>query len=399
VNLDYPLHLPDFYIGDPATAYRELRRHAPVHWTGANGGFWGITRYEDIKWVGSRPHLFSSARGVLLPDGKPRRADPRPMLITTDPPRHNAMRKLISKGFTPRHINAIEPGVREIVRGVLDQAEAGIELEYAEGFVAKVPIRIIADLLGAPAQDWEQFRLWSDAAVGSADPDITLSPQEAFGTLEKYFQELIELRKQGRTNDLISILMDAEVDGERLSHGELMAFLHLLLVAGNETTRNLIAMGTLALINHPDQLQMLVEDPSLIPTAVEEMLRWISPVTHMTRYATEDVELRGQLIKKDQAVVLLYGAANRDEDVFGDNAEEFDITRKPNPHLAFGTGEHACMGLSLARLEARVFFEELLARFHRIELTSEVLRMRSTMVPGIRTMHVRLGPATERAAL
>jgi cytochrome P450 len=399
VNLDYPLHLPDFYIGDPATAYRELRRHAPVHWTGANGGFWGITRYEDIKWVGSRPHLFSSARGVLLPDGKPRRADPRPMLITTDPPRHNAMRKLISKGFTPRHINAMEPGVREIVRGVLDQAEAGIELEYAEGFVAKVPIRIIADLLGAPAQDWEQFRLWSDAAVGSADPDITLSPQEAFGTLEKYFQELIELRKQGRTNDLISILMDAEVDGERLSHEELMAFLHLLLVAGNETTRNLIAMGTLALINHPDQLQMLVEDPSLIPTAVEEMLRWISPVTHMTRYATEDVELRGQLIKKDQAVVLLYGAANRDEDVFGDNAEEFDITRKPNPHLAFGTGEHACMGLSLARLEARVFFEELLARFHRIELTSEVLRMRSTMVPGIRTMHVRLGPATERAAL
>jgi cytochrome P450 len=399
VNLDYPLHLPAFYIGDPATAYRDLRRHAPVHWTGANGGFWGITRYEDIKWVGSRPHLFSSARGVLLPDGKPRRADPRPMLITTDPPRHNAMRKLISKGFTPRHINAMEPGVREIVRGVLDQAEAGIELEYAEGFVAKVPIRIIADLLGAPAQDWEQFRLWSDAAVGSADPDITLSPQEAFGTLEKYFQELIELRKQGRTNDLISILMDAEVDGERLSHEELMAFLHLLLVAGNETTRNLIAMGTLALINHPDQLQMLVEDPSLIPTAVEEMLRWISPVTHMTRYATEDVELRGQLIKKDQAVVLLYGAANRDEDVFGDNAEEFDITRKPNPHLAFGTGEHACMGLSLARLEARVFFEELLARFHRIELTSEVLRMRSTMVPGIRTMHVRLGPATERAAL
>ena len=399
MNLDYPLHLPDFYIGDPATAYRELRRHAPVHWTGANGGFWGITRYEDIKWVGSRPHLFSSARGVLLPDGKPRRADPRPMLITTDPPRHNAMRKLISKGFTPRHINAMEPGVREIVRGVLDQAEAGIELEYAEGFVAKVPIRIIADLLGAPAQDWEQFRLWSDAAVGSADPDITLSPQEAFGTLEKYFQELIELRKQGRTNDLISILMDAEVDGERLSHEELMAFLHLLLVAGNETTRNLIAMGTLALINHPDQLQMLVEDPSLISTAVEEMLRWISPVTHMTRYATEDVELRGQLIKKDQAVVLLYGAANRDEDVFGDNAEEFDITRKPNPHLAFGTGEHACMGLSLARLESRVFFEELLARFHRIELTSEVLRMRSTMVPGIRTMHVRLGPATERAAL
>lgn len=398
MNLDYPLHLPEFYVGDPAAAYRELRRHSPVHWTDANGGFWGITRYADIKWIGSRPHLFSSAHGVLLPDGRPRKPDPDPMLITTDPPRHNAMRKLISKGFTPRHINAMEPDVRQIVRDVLDSAEAGVELEYAEGLVAKVPVRIIADLLGAPHEDWEQFRQWSDASLGSADPAITLSPAEAFGTLEKYFQGLIDLREQDRASDLISILTDAEVDGESLSREEIMAFLRLLLIAGNETTRNLIAMGTLALINRPDQLQMLVEDRSLIPTAVEEMLRWITPVTHMTRYATEDVELRGRPIEKDQAVVLLYGAANRDEDVFGENAEEFDITRKPNPHLAFGTGQHVCMGLSLARLEARVFFEELLARFHRIELTSDVVRMRSTMVPGIRTMHVRLGPATERTA-
>jgi cytochrome P450 len=396
VETIHPLHLPDFYIGDPAPAYQQLRRDSPVHWTDANGGFWGITRYEDIKFIGSRPHLFSSAQGVLMPDGKPRTVDPRPILITTDPPRHQAMRKLISKGFTPRQVNAMEPDIRAIVCGVLDSAEAGIELEYAEGFVAKVPIRIIADLLGAPAEDWEQFRAWSDASVGSADPDITLTPQDAFGALTTYFQQLIDLRKQNRTNDLISILLNAEVDGERLSPDELMAFLHLLLVAGNETTRNLIAMGTLALINHPEQMRMLVADPSLIPTAIEEMLRYISPVTHMTRWATEDVELRGKTIKKGQAVVLLYGAANRDEDVFGDTAEQFDITRNPNPHLAFGTGEHACMGLSLARLEARVFFEEFLARFDRIELTGEVLRMRSTMVPGIRTMHVRLGAANER---
>jgi cytochrome P450 len=399
VEPNYPLHLPDFYIGDPAPAYRELRHNSPVHWTSANGGFWGITRYEDIKFIGSRPHLFSSAKGVLMPDGKPRTVDPRPMLITTDPPRHQAMRKLISKGFTPKHINAMEPDVRAIVRGVLDSAKAGIELEYAEEFVAKVPIRIIADLLGAPAEDWEQFRAWSDASIGSADPDVELTSQEAFGALTTYFRRLIDLREQDRTDDLISILMDAEVDGESLSHDELMAFLHLLLVAGSDTTRNLIAMGTIALINHPAQLRMLVDDPSLIPTAVEEMLRYVSPVTHMTRWATEDVELRGKTIKKGQAVVLLYGAANRDEDVFGDTAEQFDITRRPNPHLAFGTGEHACLGLSLARLEARVFFEEFLARFDRVELTREVLRMRSTMVPGIRTMHVRLGSANERAAV
>ncbi|MFT7841276.1 cytochrome P450 [Saccharothrix sp. BKS2] len=396
---NYPLHLPDFYIGDPAPAYRDLRQNSPVHWTGANGGFWGITRYEDIKFIGSRPHLFSSAKGVLMPDGKPRTADPRPMLITTDPPRHNALRKLISKGFTPRHVNAMEPDVRAIVRGVLDSAGAGVELEYAEGLVAKVPVRIIADLLGAPAEDWEQFRAWSDASVGSADPGITLTSQEAFGALTTYFRRLIELREQRRANDLLSILMDAEVDGESLSHDELMSFLHLLLVAGNETTRNLIALGTIALINHPEQLRMLVEDPGLIPSAVEEMLRYVSPVTHMTRWATEDVELRGRSIRKGQAVVLLYGAANRDEDVFGDTAEQFDITRRPNPHLAFGTGEHACLGLSLARLEARVFFEEFLARFDRVELTGEVVRMRSTMVPGVRTMRVRLGAATEEAGV
>ncbi|MFC4857644.1 cytochrome P450 [Actinophytocola glycyrrhizae] len=396
---NYPLHLPDFYIGDPAPAYRDLRHNSPVHWTSANGGFWGITRHDDIKFIGSRPQLFSSAKGVLMPDGKPRTVDPRPMLITTDPPRHKAMRQLISKGFTPRHINAMEPDVRAIVRGVLDSAKAGVELEYAEGFVAKVPVRIIADLLGAPAEDWERFRAWSDASVGSADPDVTLTSQEAFGALTAYFRQLIDLREQDRTNDLISILMEAEVDGERLSHDELMAFLHLLLVAGNETTRNLIALGTIALVNHPAQLRTLVEDPSLIPTAVEEMLRYVTPVTHMTRWATEDVELRGRTIRKGQAVVLLYGAANRDEDVFGDTAEQFDITRRPNPHLAFGTGEHACLGLSLARLEARVFFEEFLARFDRVELTGEVLRMRSTMVPGIRTMHVRLGSANERATV
>jgi cytochrome P450 len=398
MDLDYPLHLPDFYLGDPAPAYRELRRNSPVHWTDANGGFWGITRYEDIKWIASRPHLFSSARGVLLPGPNIKTDEVRPMLITTDPPRHRAMRKLISKGFTPRHISAMEPDIRKIVRDALDRAEAGVDLEYAEGIVAPVPIRIIADLLGAPHQDWETFRTWSDASVGAADPDITLTPQEAFGTLTTYFQHLIDLREEGRTNDLISILMDAEIDGERLSSDELIAFLHLLLVAGNETTRNLIAMGTLALINHPDQLQKLVVDPSLIPTAVEEMLRWISPVTHMTRYATEDVLLRDKVIEKDQAVVMLYGAANRDEEIFGDDAEEFIVTRRPNPHLAFGTGEHACLGLSLARLEARVFFEELLARFHHIELAGEVLRMRSTMVPGVRLMHVRLGAASEGTA-
>jgi cytochrome P450 len=397
--MDYPLHSPDFYVNDPAPAYRELRRRSPVHWTEANGGFWGITRYADIKWISSRPDLFSSARGVMMPNPDAPPDNRRPMLISTDPPRHGALRKLVSKGFTPRQINAMEPDIRDIVRGALDRAEAGVDLEFAEGVVAPVPTRIIADLLGAPYQDWERFRTWSDAVVGAADPDITLTPGEALGALTQYFQHLIELRESGGTNDLISILLEAEVDGERLSQEEILAFLHLLLIAGNETTRNLISMGTLALINHPEQLRKLIDDPELIPTAVEEMLRWITPATHMTRYATEDVTLRDKVIRKDQAVVMLYGAANRDEEVFGDDAEQFVVTRKPNPHLAFGTGEHACLGMSLARLEARVLFEELLARFPHIELVGEVSRMRSVMAPGVRRMHVRLSATTAEKAV
>ncbi|MCS7479159.1 cytochrome P450 [Umezawaea endophytica] len=397
--MDYDLGSPEFYLGDPAPAYRALRHRSPVHWNNANGGSWAITRYEDIKWIGARPHLFSSAQGVNMQDPNRPSGGVSKMLITTDPPRHGALRRLVSKGFTPRQITLLEPGIRDIVRGALDRVEAGVSLEFAEGIVAPVPTRIIAEMIGAPHQDWEDFRTWSDAVIGAADPDIAMTTQEAFGAVSHYFQHLIELRESSRTNDLVSILLDAEVDGEKLADDEIVNFLRLLLLAGNETTRNLIALGTLALINHPDQRQKLVDDPALIPSAVEEMLRWITPVTHMTRIATEDVPFRDKLIKKGQTVVLLYGAANRDEDVFGADAEEFIVTRNPNPHLAFGTGEHACLGLSLARLEARVFFEELLSRFSGMELDGEVVRMRSNMVPGVKRMHVRLSPAVQEAAL
>lgn len=213
----------------------------------------------------------------------------------------------------------------------------------------------------------------------------------AAGQLYEYFQRLIAARRARPRADLLSVLAEAEIDEHRLTDEDLLNFAFLLLVAGNETTRNLIALGTLALIAHPDQYRLLVEEPARIPLAVEEMLRWNSPVVHMARTATADVEIRGQRIRAGEVVVMLYGSANRDEDVFGPDSEEFDVTRHPNPHIAFGCGEHSCVGAQLARLEATVFFEELLRRYPRIELVGEVDRMRATMVPGVKRMPVRMG--------
>jgi cytochrome P450 len=390
VDAEFPLHSPDFYAGDPFPAYKTLRVTSPVCWND-DTRFWALLKYHDIRFVASHPDRFSSAKGITIPD--PAQPDPvsEGSLIFTDPPRHRQLRKLINSGFTPRQVAVLEPRVREIVTGTLDRIEPGSVHEFAEEIAAPLPTLIIAQMLGAPAEDWERFRAWSDAAVGAADPEVALDPLVALGELHGYFSALIAERRQGGRDDLLSVLLEAEVDGERLSGEDLLNFSFLLLVAGNETTRNLIALGALALINHPGERRKLVDDPGLIPGAVEEMLRWISPVTHMARTATADLELRGQHIREGDTVVMLYGSANRDEEVFGDDAEEFRVTRSPNPHLAFGFGEHMCLGASLARLEAQVMFTELLRRYPELELTGEVTRMRATLVPGVKRMPVRLG--------
>jgi cytochrome P450 len=387
---DFPLHSPDFYAGDPYPAYKTLRATSPVHWNDVTR-FWALLKYEDVRFVSRNPGLFSSTRGITIPDPAQPQATQEGNLIFTDPPRHRQLRRLVSFAFTPNRVAALEPKVREIVHGILDEIEAGSTQEFAEAIAAPLPTRMIAELLGAPAEDWEQFRAWSDAAVGSADPDIELDPIVSLAQLHQYFSKLIAERRSEPRDDLLSVLVGAEVEGERLTDEDLLNLSFLLLVAGNETTRNLIALGTLALIGHPDQCRKLVDDPGGIPDAVEEMLRWTSPVTHMARTATRDVEIRGQRIREGDTVVMLYGSANRDEEVFGDDAEEFRVARRPNPHLAFGLGEHVCLGAQLARLEACVLFEELLRRFPKLELVGEVARMRATMVPGVKRMPVRLG--------
>lgn len=391
-----PLHSPDFYAGDPYPAYRELRNSTPVVWNDVTN-FWALTKYEDIRYVSGHPLTFTSTKGISIPDP----TQPEPVqegnLIFTDPPRHRQLRKLINAGFTRRQVSLLEPKVREIVQRIVDDIDPSSTQQFAEDIASPLPTRLIAEMLGAPTEDWEKFREWSDAAVGTADPDIEMDHLVALGELYEYFTKLIAARRSGEVtgkNDLLSILAAAEVDGEQLTDADLLNFSFLLLVAGNETTRNLIALGTLALLDHPDQFALLRSDPSLLTCAVEEMLRFTSPVTHMARQATEDIEIRGQQIKAGDTVVMLYGSANRDEEIFGPNSEIFDITRSPNPHIAFGAGEHACLGAQLARLEARVFFEVLLGTYPTIELTGDVTRLRATMTPGVKSMPVRLGTSS-----
>nr|WP_156673039.1 cytochrome P450 [Mycobacterium sp. E3251] len=384
------MHSPDFYAGDPYPAYRELRATAPVCWNDVTN-FWALLKYEDIRFVSTNPATFTSTRGITIPDPQMGNAVQEGNLIFTDPPRHRQLRKLINSGFTRRRVAVLEPKIREIVRGILDGIEPDSVHEFADEIAAPLPTRMIAELIGAPADDWEQFRAWSDAATGTADPEIELDPLVAMGQLYEYFQKLIAARRVDARDDLLSVLAGAEIDGVRLTDEDLLNFAYLLLVAGNETTRNLIALGTLALIAHPDQCRLLADDPTLIPGAVEEMLRWTSPVVHMARTATTDVEIRGQRIAEGDVVVMLYGSANRDEEIFGADSEEFRVTRHPNPHIAFGCGEHSCVGAQLARLEACVMFDELLRRFPRLELVGAVDRMRATMVPGVKRMPVRLG--------
>jgi cytochrome P450 len=392
VQTTVPLHSPDFFAGDPYPAYKELRATAPVCWNDVTK-FWALLKYEDIRYVSSNPGLFTSTKGITVPDPVFENPVQEGNLIFTDPPRHRQLRKLINTGFTRRRVAILEPKIREIVYRLLDDVAPGDSLEFAEGIAAPLPTRMIAELLGAPAEDWEQFRRWSDACTGTADPEIELDSFAAIGELYEYFSQLIAARRKHARDDMLSVLTEAEVDGQKLTDDDLLNFAFLLLVAGNETTRNLIALGTLALIAHPDERAKLVEDPSLIPGAVEEMLRWTGPVTHMARTATADTEIRGQVIKEGEAIVMLYGSANRDEEVFGPDAEEFKVTRNPNPHIAFGCGEHSCVGSQLARLEACVLFDVLLGRYTEIELTGQVDRMRATMVPGVKRMPVRLGVA------
>lgn len=369
-----------------------LRHEAPL-WE-YSPGLWTVARYEHIREISRDPQRFCSSRGALVND--PLRDQKitmgTPSILHMDPPGHSAFRGLVNRRFTPRALAPLASSIRRSASELIGTAQACEEIDYVSELSAPFPLAVIAELLGIEGSDRQDFRRWSDAAIDSPDlpPDETM---ESLGELAKFIAEHIRAKRERPGDDLVSLLVESEIDGCPLSKEELFMFLLTLLVAGNETTRTLLSGTALVLADHPDQRAELAEDPSLLPAAVEECLRWVTPVQAFCRTANEDIDLDGTLIRHGDYVCLLYASGNRDERIFGEDAATFDVRRATNPmHVAFGFGEHVCLGASLARMEARIFVEELLARYPDFAVVGAPERVSSTTVAGIRSLPVVLAP-------
>jgi cytochrome P450 len=356
---------------DPYPVYRRLRNEFPVHYN-PRLRFFTLSRHADVLAALQAPDLYISGKGVYV--GVPEEEDGKstsevPLLITTDRPRHTQLRALVSRAFTPRRIALLEPRIRAIARELLDNLKGRSEFDLVREFSGPLPTIVIAELLGVPAEDQEWFKEKS-IAVAQFDPRVPRDAAAAGPAIElgRYLAAVLAERRREPRDDLLSALLAAEIDGERLSDVELIGFGFLLLVAGNETTTNLISNAAILLDRHRDQRRLLLEDPARIPGAVEEFLRYDSPVQGLARTTTAPVTLHGVTIPEGSKVLLLFGSANHDERAIPE-AECFDVLRAPNPHVAFGFGAHFCLGANLARLEARVAFEELLARLPDYRMT------------------------------
>jgi cholest-4-en-3-one 26-monooxygenase len=403
VNL---LDLDLFVNGDPHQAFALLRREAPLYWhEHQNGrGFWSVMRYHDALHVYHDPQTYSSERGISLTfdNVMPEQVGSGMMMILTDPPRHNRIRQVISPRLTPRSIAAFEPEVRRICDEILDAVIEHGECDFVVDVAAKVPTAAICEMLGIPAEYRDLMYSLGNAAIGSQDPEYNQgrSPMETGRNAQAeffgYFAKLIDERRKSPGTDLISAFTIGEVDGAKLTDLEVLFNAFLLIIGGQETTRNAISGGMLALVNHPSERAKLATDPGVMTTALEEFLRWTTPVTHILRTARKDAELRGKKIREGDKVVVWNASVNRDEEVFP-NADRFDVTRSPNDHLAFGHGEHFCIGSHLARLEMRVMIEQVMRRMPDLELAGPPERLRSNFVAGIKHMPVRFTPSAMHA--
>ncbi len=375
-----------FWGRDPHEAMAWMRANAPVYWDGRT---WGITKYADLKHVSQDPATFSSAGGIRADSGA------TPMMIDKDDPEHVRRRKLVNKGYTPRRVRDREDEVRQACDEIIDRVAEKGACDFVWDIAAPLPLAMIANDLGVDPADRKQLLDWSDALLSSLTGAAGTMERaaEAFGGYMTYAAGVIADRRANPREDLMSVLCHAEVDGDRLDDDAILYDSLLILIGGDETTRHVISGGMFQLLSDRAQWNALVADPALIPTAVEEMLRWISPIKNMNRTATRDVELRGQQIHAGDNVLLLYPSANRDEDVF-DDPFRFDIRRTPNEHVAFGFGTHFCLGNSLARLELRIMFEQLVARLPDLELVSDVEppNRPANFVSGYETMPVRFSP-------
>ncbi|MDQ2649188.1 MAG: cytochrome P450 [Actinomycetota bacterium] len=351
-----------FWGGDHHPTLAWMRDHAPIYW---DGSIWGVTRYADLKAMAKEPEVFSNAGGI-----RPKQP-PLPMMIDMDDPAHLKRRKLVNKGFTPRRVRDSEPAVRQACSEILDDVIETGEADLVRDIAAHLPMIMIGDALGVRPEHRADLLRWSDDMVTALSSEVTEAQLEAagtaFGEYFAYATEVIADRRVNPGDDLMSILVHAEVDGDRLSEDDIIQEALLILIGGDETTRHVISGGVQQLLADPKQWKRVAAEPEVRPSTVEEMLRWVSPIKNMVRTATRDVEVQGQLIEEGEELMLLYPSANRDAAVF-DDPFTFDIGRTPNEHVAFGFGPHFCLGASLARLEISVMLDELTTRLPDLAL-------------------------------
>jgi cholest-4-en-3-one 26-monooxygenase len=401
------LYNRDNYVASvPFEMFDHLRANQPVWWQDEpdGPGFWCFTRYDDVVEVNRDWERFSSHKGgtMVMEMDADSLAMQQQMMLNMDPPLHTRYRLLINKGFTPRMVKQLEDSMRDRATRIVDAICEKGECDFVTDVAAELPLQVIADILGVPQEDRFKVFEWSNRLVGADDPEYAVlnaeNPIEAAMELYSYGHAIAEERRLNPQDDIVSILLKAEVEGHQLTELEFDMFFLLLTVAGNETTRNALAHGMLALMQHPEQRQKLIDDPSLMDTAVEEILRWGSPVMCFRRTATKDTEVGGQAIKEGDKVVVWYISANRDESVFED-PYTFDITRSQNPHVSFGSGgPHFCLGANLARMEMKIMYEEILRRLPDMELAGEVERLKSHFINGIKHLPVKFTPKPKVAA-
>jgi cytochrome P450 family 142 subfamily A polypeptide 1 len=389
--------LDRFFYLDPWDRYRWMRDNAPVYWDeSADGGLWGVTRYEDIMTIAKSPELFCSGKS-----SRPERDSWIPSMINLDEPLHKRRRNIVNRGFTPRRVRDQEAKLRALTTELIDDVIERGECDFVRDIARWIPMVAIGDMLGVKPEDRERLLEWSDWMLGGGELADVMDDAERRAKQRSYTEGyfayqagVIADRKQRPQDDLVSLLVTGEVDGHSLNDEEILQESLLILIGGDETTRHVMTGGLEQLILHPDQKQKLMDDPSKIEVAVEEMLRFVSPIVNMNRTVTRDTELHGEKLVEGDRVLLLYPAGNRDDRVFED-PERFDVERWPNRHVAFGGyGVHHCLGASLARLELKILFEEVLARMPDIRFASEepLKRRPNNFITGIEEMPVTFTP-------
>jgi cytochrome P450 family 142 subfamily A polypeptide 1 len=388
IRSDIDLLDGEWYARQPYEQWAWMRENAPVYWDEPNQ-VWGITRYEDVLAIEKDAKTFSSMRAPR-PHG-----EPLPMMISMDNPEHQRRRSLVNRGFTPKKVQGHEETIRKICSKLIDDVSAKGECDFVWDIAAPLPLLLIADMLGFEPDAYDDLLRWSDDMIrgttGTPTPEVQLAALNAGIEFREYQLRVIaDRRSRPPQDDLISTLVNAEIDGHKLDDESIVSETLLILIGGDETSRHVITCGMLALLEFPDQRALLAQQPDLIETGVEELLRWVSPIKNMSRTVTAPIDIHGEHLREGDQVMLFYPSANRDSRVF-ENPDHLDVRRTPNPHLAFGFGPHFCLGASLARLELKVMFEELLRRLPDIQLASaEPLEFRaSNFISGPESMPVR----------